>query len=118
MARNLRISIFFIYLVSGFFVANKPAVAVTPEDKTHCSGMTVDNVWSGAPAAFGAITTHDAVFIGYYNADRYITVAKVDLTTCGIERTVLGSLFHGWDSHNYITLAFDKQKRLHVGWPP
>jgi hypothetical protein len=71
-------------------------------------------VWSGARAGFAAIQHQGKVFVGYYDAERWLSVAEVDLTTLAVRRTRLPSQFAGWDNHNAIEMAFDRRGMLHI----
>jgi hypothetical protein len=80
----------------------------------NCDGTVVDNVWTGARTDFGSVATDRYAFIAYYDAKRQLTVARVDLSSCAVERKQLSSVFTGWDSHNFTAIALDTNLRLHV----
>ena len=78
------------------------------------TGIKIDTAWSGTRVGFAAAAKGDKVYVGYYDAERYLTVAEIDRAADRLCRTRLPSRYGGWDSHNTIVLAFDSQGRLHV----
>ncbi|UAX95104.1 BNR repeat-containing protein [Ensifer adhaerens] len=78
------------------------------------SGIEIDNAWSGATVAFDAIARGKLIYFGYYDADRWLTVAQLDPLSGVVCRSRLPSRFAGWDSHNSVALAFDSDGRLQV----
>jgi len=87
-------------------------------------GQLIDHVWSGHPVGFGMLTARGHQFIAYYDAERRITVAgrKLEETDWKIikpegvpvRRRQRMSNITGWDSHNYLTLALDRDGCLHL----
>lgn len=81
------------------------------------SGVRVgllDKIWPGTRVNFSGIISNDALYTGYYDADRVFTVSRVQLGSnerCSVK---LDSVFRGWDSHNNVALAFDSAGYLHV----
>lgn len=79
------------------------------------SAIRIDRVWAGSSAAFDALGAPGGrVYVGYYDAERYLTVAQVDTRSGAIQRVRLASRFEGWDAHNEIVLALDQRGLLHV----
>lgn len=76
--------------------------------------LKVDQVWGGTAVRFGAVESALAVYIGYYDADRWLAVSQINKCTGRIAKVRLNSRFLGWDSHNYITMALDKEGLLHI----
>lgn len=76
--------------------------------------IDVDTVWTGTRVRFDAIEANGIVFVAYYDRDRWLTLARIGLADGSVQKTRLDTRFAGWDSHNYISLAFDEQLRLHV----
>ncbi|MDR3198331.1 MAG: BNR repeat-containing protein [Planctomycetaceae bacterium] len=75
--------------------------------------IDVTPVWSGHPVGFALLTEGDYQFIAFYDADRNMTLAQRRLNeTTWIFNRLPTKI--GWDSHNYVTLALDKNKHLHV----
>ena len=79
-----------------------------------CDRTIVDYIWTGTRVNFESTTTDRYTFIAYFDAERHLTVARIDLETCAVARKRLPSQFKGWDSHNANTIALDAQGRLHV----
>ena len=75
--------------------------------------IPVGTVWAGHPVGFVFRIRGDQEYVGWYDADRIMTFAqrKVDANTWTIHKTKEKT---GWDSHNAITLAFDRGGHLHV----
>ncbi len=89
-----------------------PAAAIRTNDGRN--GFEIDRAWSGATVAFDAISRDGKDYVGYYDADRWLTVARLDPASGIACRLRLPSQFAGWDGHNYITLAFDAGGHLQI----
>jgi hypothetical protein len=86
--------------------------------------LPVDQVWAGHPVSFAFLTEKGHQFIAYYDAERRMTVAsrRLDQNTWtktypeGVPLPNRGrkSNVTGWDSHNYLALALDKEGYLHL----
>ena len=81
--------------------------------------LEVDKVWAGTRVDFtGTATGNDNgdgnYLVGYYDQDRWLTIAKVNAFSHEIRRTRLQSRFAGWDSHNSVALATDRNGMIHV----
>jgi len=74
----------------------------------------LDQVWSGVGVLFDALQSDRFLYVGYYNAERYLTVAAYDRKTRVWQRRALDSRFGGWDNHNAIALALDHAGNLHI----
>lgn len=83
-------------------------------DAARPEAILIGDSWSGARVTFGSVARGDKVYVGYYDAERFLTVAEIDQTIGRLCRARLASRFGGWDSHNYTTLVFDAKGRLHV----
>ncbi|MGL4593983.1 MAG: BNR repeat-containing protein [Thermoguttaceae bacterium] len=90
-------------------------VAKTEED--------VHLVWAGHPVGFAMIHNEGALYIAFYDENRNMTLGKKQIADVSgkplsAEKQIWE--FHkldsklGWDSHNYITIQFDKENFLHV----
>lgn len=75
--------------------------------------LNVTNVWSGCPVGFAMLTHSNRQFLAFYDASRAMTLAQRDLSTNVWTFASLPSTF-GWDSHNYVTMALDRDGFLHV----
>lgn len=74
----------------------------------------VDQAWSGVGVAFDAVANERFVFVGYYSGTRQLSVARLDRRTGQWQRKALADTFEGWDNHNSIALALDRDGNLHV----
>lgn len=75
--------------------------------------LDVAPVWSGHPVGFALLTRGDRQLVGFYAADRRLTVAVRSLdernwTLVPLPRTT------GWDSHNSVALALDPEGFVHL----
>ncbi|WP_435747037.1 BNR repeat-containing protein [Nocardioides sp. SYSU DS0663] len=75
--------------------------------------VRVDDTWAGHYVGQALLTTGRHQYVAYYDADRVLTVAHRTLDTAEWTRQRLGSQL-GWDSHNYVTIATDREGNLHV----
>ncbi len=87
------------------------------------AGEMIDRVWAGHPVSFGLLTERGHQFVAYYDAERRLTVAGRKLGDNNWTRVqppgVPSAHGHdsntlGWDSHNYLRLALDREGCLHV----
>lgn len=103
-----------------------PSVAPAPAAASSevLAEAVIDRVWAGHPVTFAFLTERGHQFIAYYDAERRITVAsrRLDETAWkrfqpeGVHLPARGrpSNVTGWDSHNYLALALDKDGYLHL----
>lgn len=73
----------------------------------------IDRVWSGHSVRFALVTTKSDIVVGYYDANRQLTVARRRKAGGGWTYQKLDT-WNDWDSHNYIAIAEDTAGRLHV----
>jgi hypothetical protein len=90
-------------------VCSKPSVATSVS--LVCE---IDYVWTGVRTDFAALSKRSFVFVAYYDQQRFLTVARLDLQSGSVERARLQSRFAGWDSHNAIVMALDGNDIVHV----
>ncbi|WP_174911209.1 BNR repeat-containing protein [Burkholderia diffusa] len=76
--------------------------------------MKIDRVWGASRVKFDALEDKKFVYVSYYDADRWLSVAQINKCTGEVEKTRVASRFVGWDAHNSIVLALDRSNRLHV----
>jgi hypothetical protein len=69
--------------------------------------------WSGHPVGFAIVTHGDRQFVGFYDAERRLTIASRTLDSQQWTFKVLPTSV-GWDSHNYIEMAIDDGGYIHV----
>lgn len=74
----------------------------------------IDQVWSGTRVAFSGVSIGRRVVMAYYDRDRYLTVAELDLDKRQVCRVQLQSRFAGWDSHNATSLALASDGSIHL----
>src|SRR5262245_3404060 len=93
-------------------------IALVAANVCHARGpqttVDVDFVLTGTRVRFDAIAANGYVFVAYYDRERWLTLARIGIADGTVQKERLSSRFAGWDSHNYIALAFDDQLRLHV----
>lgn len=110
----------FLLALGTYILARATATAPASTD----DGELLDHVWAGHPVPFAMLMERDHQFIAYYDADRRITVLGRKLgakTWDRIQpegRPVPGrdhpSNAVGWDSHNSLHLALDRDGYLHL----
>ena len=76
--------------------------------------IQIDNAWSGTRVPIQGLVKGSKVYIGYYDAERFLTVAEIDRAAGRVCRVRLPSQFDGWDNHNSVVLSFDAEGYLHV----
>ncbi|MEZ4905277.1 MAG: BNR repeat-containing protein [Spirosomataceae bacterium] len=77
------------------------------------SVVAVDSVIADFPVNFSAISAKNWQFVAYYNKDRNLTVASRKIPEKRWNYKILPTKV-GWDNHNYITMAFDRDYNIHV----
>lgn len=84
-----------------------------PAEPRILEAVEIEPVWAGHRVGFCLMTHGDHQFAAYYDAERHMSVAGRKL---GEKRWTVAKLDStlGWDSHNYVTLAIDRQGGLHV----
>jgi hypothetical protein len=99
--------------------AGEAAAAVTRPVTADPSGdlqpmqLEVEPVWSAHPVGFSLLTHGGMQFAAYYDAERRMSVAQRRLDERRWTITKLPSQVK-WDSHNYVTMAFDNDDYLHL----
>lgn len=96
--------------------------ACTAAPAQECS--SVDRVWTGHPVGFAFLVERGHQFVAYYDAERRLTVAQrkegekawqhFTLPGVPVPGTRRASNVTGWDSHNYVTMALDREGYLHL----
>ena len=87
------------------------AVVAGATDAEEC--IEVAPVWSGHPVGFSLLSTPKRQFVGFYDAERKLTVASRWLAQKTWRFVTLPETL-GWDSHNYVTMALDDDGRIHL----
>lgn len=88
------------------------------------AGELIDRVWAGHPVSFALLTERGHQFIAYYDAERRLTVAgrklgdtqwaRIQPPGVPVPERGRDSNVTGWDSHNFLKLALDRDGGLHL----
>jgi hypothetical protein len=88
------------------------------------AGLTVGSAWAGSPVGFALLTHAGRQFVAYYDGERRLTVASRVLPGTGWTTVQPEGVWNaarkrpsnvtGWDSHNYLRLAVDRDGCLHL----
>ncbi len=98
--------IFLFVCSTGFADPGNPWKVVVRED--------IAKVWSGNPVSFEFLQQDGQLFIAFYSGeDKSMVLGQKKSPDSGWIFKKLATKI-GWDSHNYIRMAFDKDKILHV----
>lgn len=75
--------------------------------------LDLGRAWAGHPVGFVFTVRNNQQYVGWYDADRRMVFAQrsLDSARWTFHKT---KEITGWDSHNYIALAFDRAGHLHV----
>lgn len=76
--------------------------------------VSLDQVWGGTRVRFDAIETSNAIYVGYFDKDRWLSITKINICTGKINKVRLPSRFKGWDAHNSIAMELDREGRIHI----
>lgn len=85
----------------------------TAEAAVVVETLDVAPVWSAHPVGFCLLTGGGKQFVAFYDAERKMTVAERELTSRKWNLHVLPETL-GWDSHNYVTMAADRDGFIHL----
>ena len=80
---------------------------------TIVSQMDVAEVPAGFPVRFALFTVQNRQFVAYYDTEHRMTVAARALDEDRWQTHILPERL-GWDGHNYVTLAPDRDGYLHL----
>lgn len=90
----------------------------TDTSHTQCKSIpakvSLDQVWGGTRVKFDSIETNNAIYVAYFDKDRWLSIIKLNTCTGEINKLRLPSRFTGWDAHNFITMEQDKEGRIHI----
>jgi len=95
----------------GYFILprNSRAAATSPATDV----VDIAPVWAAQTVGFCLLTHGDQQFVAFYDAQRQMTLAQRTLGSPDWKFKKLPSSV-GWDSHNYVTMALDRNNSLHV----
>jgi hypothetical protein len=115
-----------VFICLGLLAAPFLRAAAAPAS----DGILLDRVWSGHPVPFALLIERGYQFIAYYDAERRIVVAGRRLSTepsaahdawtrvrpdgRPVPKRDHPSNAVGWDSHNSLQLALDRDGNLHL----
>jgi hypothetical protein len=113
--KHLRIvPLFLVVMLAGTLRgAEKKHSPVNPDVLAGITSLDIAPVWSGHPVGFALLTRGDHQFAAFYDKDRRMTVGQRTLGQRRWSFTVLPSSV-GWDTHNLIAMALDRDGYLHV----
>ena len=94
-------------------LAGLMAAAVSSAAPRVVSVVDVAPVWAGHPVGFSLLSHDRLQFVGFYDADRRMTIASRPIDSTRWTFKVLPTSVK-WDSHNTITMALDDDGQLHV----
>jgi len=121
-SRSKRVPVRLVIRILGLIALLACSQPSSAADSTE--GILIDRVWSGHPVGFALLTERGHQFIAYYDAERRMTVvgrklAETNWTRVRPEGVAVPkrqrmSNAIGWDSHNYLTMALDRDGCLHL----
>lgn len=86
-----------------------PAQVTNDEER-----YTIGQGWAGTFIGYEGVSDGKNIYVAYYDADRWLTVASLDAKDGRLCRIRLDSQFEGWDSHRKPELTIDNEGVLHV----
>lgn len=111
-------------LVLGLIALVGSLHAAPAEAADALEGERIDLVWSGHPVSYAILAEQGTLFIAYYDAERRMTVLSRKEGEAQWTRFLPEGVFlpgrkrmsnvTGWDSHNYLTMALDRDGYLHL----
>lgn len=106
----------YVVAVSFSFVnmlsAPNALAEINESELKKTSSIAIDNVWSGHRIKPYLLTRGEHQFVGYFDANRQLSVAHRQGSAPWRYYKVDSWL--GWDSHNYVTMELDSEGYLHV----
>ena len=101
-----------IFFLTFPFIPPKATAQIAPQQGS-LETIPVAKVWSGHSVGFDLLTTDKYQYVGYYDEGQNMVIAQRPLNAKVWKKTVLPSKV-GWDSHNYIEMAVDRDGYIHV----
>ncbi len=108
-----------LVLLALLFAIPAPALAAEAGE-----GILIDHVWAGHPVGFELLVERGHQFIAYFDAERRLTVTgrklgddnwvRVQPEGVPVPRRERLSNVTGWDSHNRLAMALDRDGCLHL----
>ena len=112
-------NIFFFQLIIGSLIFSNSSILAQSGNKEFSDYIAtveeieIDSVIADFPVSFAMVTSAGWQFVAYYNKSRELSVASRKLTSKLWNYAILPTRV-GWDSHNYISIAIDKDNCVHV----
>jgi len=109
-----------VFVATLWIAACGSSAQSTPTCTAMAPDAGTDNViigqsWAGVTTNVGAATTRDGrLVVAYYDPDRYLTVATYDPRSGRRCSQRLASRFAGWDAHNALVVAIDRNNMVHI----
>jgi len=114
-----RLFLIFISIICVFVSSCTSFKDLSGKKNTTAAGYNIlektaiEPVWAGTRVGYSLLTHDDHQYAAYYDANRQMTIAHRILDTGAWTFKKLPS-YIGWDSHNSIKIALDKEGYLHV----
>lgn len=83
------------------------------QPKNVIEAIEISNVVSAFPVRYAMKTYKGCQYIGYYDSDHNMVIAKRKPDSKQWQKTIMPTKI-GWDSHNYVTFAFDSEGYMHI----
>lgn len=103
----------FLLLFLGLFMSCNSSRKTGSNTVTILETILVDSVVADFPVSFSFLSSDDRQFIAYYNKNRALTIASRKTSNREWDYHIFSTKV-GWDSHNSITMAFDRENCIHV----
>lgn len=104
--RTILLSVLFVLSVAG--CTFEKAEAPFPSE-----GLEISKVISAFRVNFDMLEEKGKLYMAYYDDRHQMTLATYDVSSGKQDYQILPSKI-GWDTHNYVTMAFDKDGYLHL----
>ncbi|NND34482.1 MAG: hypothetical protein HKN76_17990 [Saprospiraceae bacterium] len=102
-----------VALLAFYHCQSTRETSYTVQEKIVTKSIKVSDVWSGHPVGFDILTIGDRQYVAYYDDNRNMCIAQRGLDQVNWQTKILPSQV-GWDSHNSVVMALDREGYLHV----
>lgn len=124
IVKIIGIIIFLLLLIRCSLYKEPIVIDESAQRDTVKQMIFIDSVWSAHPVGFSLYTTENKQYVAYYNSERHIVVGQRNLEDTSFRTykipprtTAEGNgttTILGWDSHNYLTMAVDRDGFIHL----